>query len=57
MEPLISIGIPVKNGFRNKTESNIDLKKALDSVLKQSYQNIEIIVSNWDKQKRIICFF
>ncbi|MDC0876644.1 glycosyltransferase family 2 protein [Candidatus Pelagibacter sp.] len=46
MEPLISIGIPVKDGFKNKTDNDINLKKALDSVLKQSYQNIEIIISN-----------
>lgn len=46
MEPLISIGIPVKNGFKDKTEKDIDLEKALNSVLKQSYNNIEIIISN-----------
>lgn len=46
IEPLISIGIPVQNGFHNKTRDNIDLEKALDSVLKQSYKNIEIIISN-----------
>ena len=46
MEPLISIGIPVRNGFQNKTRDNIDLERALDSVLKQSYKNIEIIISN-----------
>ena len=26
MEPLISIGIPVRNGFQNKTRDNIDLE-------------------------------
>ena len=46
MEPLISIGIPVRNGFQNKTRDNIDLERALDPVLKQSYKNIEIIISN-----------
>ena len=39
MEPLISIGIPVKNGFQNKTKNDIDLEIALNSVLKQSYKN------------------
>ena len=46
MEPLVSIGIPVKNGFTNKTEKDIDLEKTLNSILKQSYNNIEIIISN-----------
>ena len=46
MEPLVSIGIPVKNGFVNKTEKDIDLEKTLNSILKQSYNNIEIIISN-----------
>jgi glycosyltransferase involved in cell wall biosynthesis len=46
MKPLISIGIPVKNGFKNKTEKDIDLEKALYSILNQSYNNMEIIISN-----------
>ena len=46
MKPLISIGIPVKNGFKNKTEKDINLEKALYSILNQSYNNMEIIISN-----------
>ena len=46
MKPLVSIGIPVKNGFNNKSEEDIDLAKVLDSILNQSYDNLEIIVSN-----------
>jgi len=46
MKPLVSIGIPVKNGFKNKSEEDIDLAKVLDSILSQSYNNLEIIVSN-----------
>jgi glycosyltransferase involved in cell wall biosynthesis len=39
LEPLVSIGVPVYNG-----ESH--LARALDSLLKQQYQNVEIIVSD-----------
>ena len=46
MEPLVSIGIPVKNGFSNKSEKDINLEKALHSILNQSYSNLEIIISN-----------
>jgi len=46
MKPLVSIGMPVKNGFLNKTEKDINLEKALNSVLNQSYTNLEIIISN-----------
>lgn len=54
MSPLVSIGIPVKNGFANRYESkkfthsksDINLEKALDSILNQTYKNIEIIISN-----------
>lgn len=45
-KPLVSIGIPVKNGFINKHSNDINLTKALNSVLNQSYKNIEIIISN-----------
>jgi glycosyltransferase involved in cell wall biosynthesis len=38
-EPLVSIGMPVYN----RTEA---LRKALDSLLNQSYRNLEIIISN-----------
>jgi len=46
MKPLVSIGIPVKNGFANKTEKDINLEKAVHSILNQSYTNLEIIISN-----------
>jgi len=46
MKPLVSLGIPVKNGFLHKTEKDIDLEKALHSILNQSYTNLEIIISN-----------
>ena len=46
MEPLVSIGIPVKNGFANKSEKDINLEKAIYSILNQSYTNLEIIISN-----------
>ena len=45
-KPLVSIGMPVKNGFINKHSNDINLTKALNSVLSQSYKNIEIIISN-----------
>lgn len=38
-KPLITVGIPVFNGGRF-------IRKAIESVLKQSYSNIEIIVTN-----------
>ena len=44
MKPLISIGCPVKNGFKNKNKFN--LKDALDSILNQTYKNLEIIISD-----------
>lgn len=54
MKPLVSIGIPVKNGFANRylgndfiySENDIDLAKALDAIINQSYTNLEIIISN-----------
>lgn len=46
MKPLVSIGMPVKNGFINKTKNEINLFKSLNSVLNQSYDNLEIIISN-----------
>ena len=38
--------MPVKNGFVNKTEKNINLSKSLNSILNQSYNNLEVIISN-----------
>lgn len=46
MEPLISIGMPIKNGFRNKSKNDTNLEKVLKSILGQSYKNLEILISN-----------
>ena len=46
MKPLVSIGLPVKNGFMNRSENDIDLGKSLNSILRQNYTNLEIIISN-----------
>ena len=56
MKPLVSIGIPVKNGFEKASwdevddfvysEKDIDLAKVLNSILNQTYTNLEIIISN-----------
>lgn len=44
MNPLVSIGVPVKNGYSSKNEINI--KDSLTALMNQTYKNIEIIVSN-----------
>lgn len=36
--PLVTVGIPVRNGANG-------IREALDSILKQTYQNIEIVIS------------
>jgi hypothetical protein len=54
MKPLVTIAIPVKNGFTKRysspeivyTEKYINLSSALDVIINQSYTNLEIIVSN-----------
>ena len=46
MNPLVSIGLPVKDGFLNGSKNNINLPKSLNALLNQSYQNLEIIISN-----------
>jgi glycosyltransferase involved in cell wall biosynthesis len=46
MEELVSIGVPVKNGFEGKLRNNLNLEKAIKSILNQSYKKIEIIISN-----------
>tara|TARA_E500000178_G_scaffold237435_1_gene233904 strand:- start:224 stop:1084 length:861 start_codon:yes stop_codon:yes gene_type:complete len=46
MRPLVSIGIPVKIGFSINDEKKIDLLKSLDPILNQTYNNLEIIISN-----------
>ena len=40
LTPLISVGIPTHNGEKFILE-------AIQSVLNQSYQNLEIIISDW----------
>lgn len=39
MTPLVSIGLPVYNGSRH-------LRKAVESILTQSYRNIELVISD-----------
>lgn len=54
MKPLVTIGIPVKNGFAKRypgagivyTDKDINLSSCLDTIINQSYTNLEIIVSN-----------
>ena len=46
MKPLISIGMPVKNGFKINSKQGINLEKSLNSILNQSYSNLEIVISN-----------
>jgi len=44
--PLVSIGMPILNGMRSNLKKNINLEKSLQSILKQSYKNLEIIISD-----------
>jgi glycosyltransferase involved in cell wall biosynthesis len=44
--PLVSIGMPIFNGMRSNLKKNINLEKSLQSILKQSYKNLEIIISD-----------
>ena len=46
MKKVVSIGIPVKDGIKKNQNKKIDLKKSLNSVLKQNYKNLEIIISD-----------
>ncbi len=46
MGPLVSIGLPVKDGLLNGSKNNINLSKSLNALLNQTYQNLEIIISN-----------
>ena len=64
MKPLVSIGIPVKNGFANRylgndfiySENDIDLAKALDAIINQSFGLKMIkIISNREKKRRHRC--
>ena len=44
--PLVSIGLPVFNGLKKKNEYSTDISKTLKSILNQTYQNIEVIISD-----------
>ena len=44
--PLVSIGLPVFNGLQKKNEYSTDISKTLKSILNQTYQNIEVIISD-----------
>ncbi len=46
MKPLVSVGLPVKNGFGNNSENKINISKSLQALQRQTYNNIEIIISN-----------
>lgn len=45
-KPLVSIGIPIFNGMSTSLKNKINLHKSLQSILKQSYKNLEIIISD-----------
>ncbi len=44
--PLVSIGIPVFNGMSKRNNYSINIYKSLNSILNQSYKNLEIIISD-----------
>ena len=44
--PLVSIGIPVYNGLTKNHKFSTDIRKALSSILSQTYKNLEIIISD-----------
>ena len=44
--PLVSIGMPIFNGLSKKHKFNIDIRKSLNSILSQTYKNLEIIISD-----------
>jgi len=54
MRPLVTIAIPVKNGFSRRypgagilySDKDINLSSALNAIINQSYKNLEIIISN-----------
>ena len=45
-QPLVSICVPVKNGENNKNSQQINIEKVLNNLVNQTYENIEIIVSD-----------
>ena len=44
--PLVSIGMPVFNGMSGSLKNKINLHRSLQSILQQSYKNLEIIISD-----------
>ena len=46
MQPLVSICLPVKNGLNNVNNQKITFKETLDNIIGQTYENIEIIISD-----------
>ena len=45
-QPLVSICVPVKNGERHINKQKINIEKVLNSLVNQTYKNIEIIISD-----------
>ena len=45
-QPLVSICVPVKNGENIKNSQQINIEKVLNNLVNQTYENIEIIVSD-----------
>jgi glycosyltransferase involved in cell wall biosynthesis len=44
--PLVSIGIPIYNGENKKYNYSTNISKSINSILNQSYKNLEIIISD-----------
>ena len=40
--PLVSIGMPIFNGLSKNHKFNTDIRKALNSILNQTYKNLEM---------------
>ena len=46
MEPLVSICLPIKNGLSKENDHYIKLPEVLNCIFKQTYKNIEVIISD-----------